>query len=1135
MTPERMQLAYELFEQVLQHPADQRAAFLAKSCQDDAELRAEVESLLAHDGQLTDEFMQPPEPDPASTRFDAMERPDALIGSQVGNFHIKSLIASGGMGTVYEAVQERPHRIVALKIIKLGMDTREVIARFESERQALALMNHPNVAKVFDAGATEQGRPYFVMEYVPGVPITAHCDRHKLDIEQRLKLFMLVCDAVQHAHQKGIIHRDLKPSNILVAYEDKQAVPKIIDFGVAKAINQRLNERTIFTLQGQLIGTPEYMSPEQAEMSGQDIDTRADVYSLGVLLYELLTGTLPFDSETLRRAAFTEIQRIIREVEPPKPSTRVSSLQSEPEAQARESSSTGEVARKRRSDPRTLIRNLRGDLDWIAIRCLEKDRARRYETASALAADIRRHLNHEPVAAGPPSTVYRVRKFARRNRAAVIAASVVLIALLVGIAGTSWGLVQATTARDAERTAREDAQAALALAEQREREAITAREQEAEARGLAERREQEAREARDSLRIVVDFQQSALGNVSAEQMGQAIITDLRRCIRNSLEYGDTPPEQVDTLIAAFDDLVKPINMTDAALRVIDEQVLARAAAVIESDFADQPRVEVGLYNAVGTTYLKLGLYSKARPLLERALEVSRRELGADDMDTLIALNNMGYLLQVTGVYDQAEVHYREALEHGRRVLGDDHPETLAFINNLGWVLDSMGKLPEAEVYYREALQRKRRVLGDEHVDTFTTLDNLAVLLRKMGRYTEAERYCREALEGRRRILGDSPDTLNSLNNLAMLLESKEAYEEAESCYREVLEGSRRLLGDDHADTLASIANLGNVLLSMHRPAEAEPYCREALERRRRVLGADHPDTLTSSNIVGMLLRAQGRLQEAESYLRNALDGRRRRLGNDHSSTLISAMNMGTLLNDLGQSAEAEPYYREALTGFRRTLGADHRYTLQAVSNLGYLLKTMGRYEEAEPHYREALETRRRVLGDTHRGTLISVHNLGSLLRELGQFEEAEVLGAEAARGARERLSLSDPLRPAILDRHGRTLWALKRFTEAEAELLAAYEGYVELRGPDARRTGGVIEALVALHTDWHAAEPGAGYDLKAAEWRAKLEQWRATTQPAASQPASSGAGQGMAVCQGVTAPLAGQEGRQHQVREGRQR
>jgi len=449
----------------------ERSAYLDNACGNDAALRARAEALLKADDQAGS-FLDAPAFDVTVT-FDKsplIEGP----GTVIGPYKLLEKIGEGGMAYVYMAEQERPlRRRVALKIIKLGMDTKQVIARFEVERQALAVMDHPNIAKVFDAGATETGRPYFVMELVKGVSITEYCDKNKLNTKERLDLFIQVCNAVQHAHQKGIIHRDIKPSNVMVTLHDGKPVPKVIDFGIAKATIQRLTEKTLFTKYAQMIGTPEYMSPEQAEMSGLDIDTRADIYSLGVLLYELLTGTTPFDAEDLRSKGYGEMQRIIRETEPLKPSTKLSTMGD---------ALTG-VAEHRKTNPDLLAKLVRGDLDWIVMKTLEKDRTRRYETVSSLAADVKRHLNEEPVEAGPPGATYRIGKFIRKHRRTVAAVGTIAAILVIGLLVSTTMYFIANQARQKETVARTRAE--------------QARESEAVARNQAEQAEIVAQEQKN--------------------------------------------------------------------------------------------------------------------------------------------------------------------------------------------------------------------------------------------------------------------------------------------------------------------------------------------------------------------------------------------------------------------------------------------------------------------------------------------------------------------------------------------------------------------------------------------------------------------------------------------------------------
>jgi len=460
-TPPPSNKAEEILIAALDHAAEDREEFLVTACAEDAALLAEVRALLAaHEAMPSTSLAEPvvnalaqcdlditlkakPGTMPSRQGWPPSEQP----GGRIGPYKLLQQIGEGGFGKVWMAEQDRPvRRRVALKIIKLGMDTKEVVARFEQERQALAMMDHPNIARVFDAGATEQGRPFFVMELVRGVKITDYCDEQGLSVEERIGLFIQVCHAVQHAHQKGVIHRDLKPSNVLVTVNDGKAVPKVIDFGVAKATLGRLTDGTLFTQFEQMIGTPLYMSPEQAEMSSLDVDTRSDIYSLGVLLYELLTGSTPIDMATMARAGMGEIRRLIREADPPRPSQRLKTL---------DGNELTSAARRRHTDAAGLPGALRGDVDWIVMKCLEKDRQRRYDTANGLALDLQRHLNNEVVGARPPTTAYLLSKLIRRNKVAFAAASAVVFALILGVIGTSVGLLRAEKQRRAAEEARE--------------------------------------------------------------------------------------------------------------------------------------------------------------------------------------------------------------------------------------------------------------------------------------------------------------------------------------------------------------------------------------------------------------------------------------------------------------------------------------------------------------------------------------------------------------------------------------------------------------------------------------------------------------------------------------------------------
>ncbi len=724
------------------------------------------------------------------------------------------------MGEVWVAEQQKPiRRKVALKLIKTGMDTKQVMARFESERQALAMMDHPAIAKVFEAGETEQGRPYFVMEYVQGIPITVYCDQNRLTTLERLELFTQVCDGVQHAHQKAIIHRDLKPSNILVAIQDGKAVPKIIDFGVAKATAQSLTERTMYTELGILIGTPEYMSPEQAEMSGQNIDTRSDVYSLGAILYELLTGALPFDPKALRRAGFDEIRRKIREEDPPKPSTKLSTM----------GKTSNVSAKNRRTETPVLLRQIKGDLDWITMKSLEKDRTRRYGSPSEIVADIDRFLHHQPIIARPPSTLYRAKKFVRRHRIGVGVA--VLLAILLIAFSATMGIQAKRIARERDR-ANQEAETSKKVSEFLT--GLFKVSDPSEARGNSIT----AREILDKGAEKIDNELASQPKVQAQLM--AVIGEVYWSLGL---YAQSQPFYE-----------KSLNIRRKILGSEDPETLASI-------------------HKMGALSVEQGKYTQAEAYFREALEGRIRVLGHDHPETLKSANNLGAVLFNQRKLAEAEQYFRETLEGRRRVLGENHASTLASMSNLGGLLQVQGKLKEAEGYYSKALDVSRRINGNDHPITLDIIGNLGLILMAQDKLREAEPYIRESLEGKRRVLGeDHPSTLVALSYMADLLREQGRLADAESHYREILQKRRRVLSGSHTGIADTLIALGDVLSLEKRYAEAEPIVREGLSIYQKALNSNSSEISEVISILGESLAGQKKFDEAEPLLLKGSSG-----------------------------------------------------------------------------------------------------------------------------------------------------------------------------------------------------------------------------------------------------------------------
>jgi serine/threonine protein kinase/tetratricopeptide (TPR) repeat protein len=934
--------------------SDEREAYLKKACGGDKKLRADVELLLkAH--------FEGPVLDPAVTIDDSplTEGP----GTKIGRYKLLQLIGEGGFGVVYMAEQEEPiFRKVALKIIKLGMDTKRVIARFEAERQALAMMEHPNIAKVLDAGATDTGRPYFVMELVKGIPITEYCDKNNLDTRQRLELFIDVCKAVQHAHQKGIIHRDIKPSNVMITLHDSKPVAKVIDFGIAKATQHRLTEKTLFTDFRRFMGTPVYMSPEQAEMSGLDVDTRSDIYSLGILLYELLTGSTPLEEKMLLNAAHDEMCRMIREEEPEKPSTRLSTL----------GEMLAEVAKHRHVQPDQLCKIVRGDLDWVVMKTLEKDRTRRYETAHELVLDIERHLRDEPVVAGPPSMGYRMKKFMRRNRVLVTSVAAVLVVLMGGIvASTIFAVGQARARAEAERQAK----ISQAVADFLENDVLASVEP-AKAKG-----------PEVTVRYILD-----------------------EASENMVDKFEDEPLVEASIHHTLGSTYRSLGVYKAA-----EQHSERACKIRRQRLGEEHPDTLRSMNNLANVYRKQGRYNEAEKLNIKVLEVRRSVFGEEHPDTLTSMNNLANVYSDQGRYDEAEKLHVKNLEIRRRVLGEEHPKTLTSMNNLTNVYVDQGRYDEAEKLHKKTLEIQRRVLGEEHPKTLTSMSNLAIVYKAQGRYDEAEKMHKKTLEIRRRLLGEEhPDTLISMNKLAIVYNRQSRYNEAEKLYKKALEIQRRILGEEHPDTMRSMTNLASVYWNQGRYEEAEKLYKKALEIRRRLLGEEHPDTVTFIGGMATIYKGKGRYDEAEKLHKKTLEIQRRILGEEHPDTLWTMNDLAEVHCDQGRYDEAEKLYKKTLEIRRRVMGEEHPKTLLSMSKLAGVYRRQGRYDEAEKLYKKTLEIQRRVLGEEHKETLWTMNDLGFMYRKQYRYNDAKPLYVKALEGRRRVLG----------DEHKATLWTM---------------------------------------------------------------------------------------------------------------
>ncbi len=1041
--------ANELFLKAIQLDKDEREQYLAHACSSEADLRHAVETLLRAHHQAGKFLDQPPvgvtadfprgDASPATMDYASSETPGTIIA---GKYKLREKLGEGGMGSVWVADQTEPvQRRVAIKLIKAGSDSKSMLARFEQERQALALMDHPHIAKVFDAGV-DHYQPYFVMELIKGVPLNQYCDDAKLTPQQRLELFVPVCQAVQHAHQKGIIHRDLKPSNILVGLYDGKPVPKVIDFGVAKATAAKLTDQSIYTEVGSLVGTLEYMSPEQAELNNLDIDTRTDIYALGVILYELLTGSVPFSRKELAKAGFGEMLRVIKEEEPQKPSTKLSG-----------SGTLPSIAANRLTEPVKLTRLVKGDLDWIVMKALEKDRSRRYETANGFAADVQRYLSGEAVLAAPPSTAYRLRKFVRRNRGKVIAAGLVIFALLLGIAGTTVGLVYAEQRRveadqakqreseraDGEKRAKDEARQAAMMEKK-------ARDQEAEQRSKAE-----AAYARTA--DVLDAMVSEVTGDSLDTQ-KTISAEQKKFLEGVLGYyrefaaakGDDKLARARHARAAY-----RVGLIESRLGRKEEAMVAfrlalNGSAALATDYPAVPDYRSSLatsHGNLGILLQDLGQKTAAEEQYKKALAIDEKL--AADFPTVVqyreglALSHyyLGRLFDDLGREVAAEEQLRKGMTILERLTAEfpavpEHRLRLALSHtSLGVLHETLGRWASAEEQHRAALAIFEKLatdfpsVGDYRMGLAGSHHNLGVLIKNLGRSAEAEGYYTKAIAIFEKLVVEYPtvpqyrqDLANSLTNYGLLLEVLGRHSAAEEQHKKAMMIVEKLSTDfptvpRYREYLAkSHGNLANLLRGLGQGAMAEGQFTKALAIQEK-LAAEFPtvpeyrrDLAASHGNLGLLFQGLGRKVAAEEKYAKAIAIEEKlvadfpKVPHYRSNLATSHGNLGLLLQGLGRVEAAEREHTKAQTIFEKLSVdipsvPDYRMNLAAsYSNLGTMLNRHGRRDAAMEQLRKGLAIDEKLADDFRNVPLfqsslgISYLNIGSVIREGGDSAES---------------------------------------------------------------------------------------------------------------------------------------------------